>query len=241
MPIVKAVEVIGIYCQMVARIIAWWYARGTYRYWYSWTPNRGLVRPARRPASSYSLLVRSGRIASSAKQRLPIAFLAGAVSPHCRQRVGKMLSTSTLSGGCCGWTGTAVHGRCTSRPAASASTCKLQISAHAEHLSFFGRRPDRRRGLEIACLAGNRTRIRIGDDDLATSKQSLRSSGVRINKCLRHIASRRETDRFVETGRIQINGKTATHGDRVSPGDVIELDGQRVDWEKLNVFGKPAL
>jgi 23S rRNA pseudouridine2604 synthase len=56
---------------------------------------------------------------------------------------------------------------------------------------------------------------------------------VRVNKCFRAFASRREADRFVEEGRVRVNGVIATTGDRVCPGDVVELDGRPVAWEEL--------
>ena len=60
------------------------------------------------------------------------------------------------------------------------------------------------------------------------------SSGtVRINKCFREFASRREADRFVELGRVTVNGTLAVSGQRVQPGDIITLDGKKVNWETL--------
>lgn len=56
---------------------------------------------------------------------------------------------------------------------------------------------------------------------------------VRINKCFREFASRREADRFVEDGRVAVNGVTATSGQKVQPGDVVTLDGKKVQWEVL--------
>ncbi|KAK3270194.1 hypothetical protein CYMTET_21396 [Cymbomonas tetramitiformis] len=57
---------------------------------------------------------------------------------------------------------------------------------------------------------------------------------VRINKCFKGFASRRESDRFVEQGRVQINGIVAEPGARVRAGDCVVLDGKRIDWEHLN-------
>jgi 23S rRNA pseudouridine2604 synthase len=56
---------------------------------------------------------------------------------------------------------------------------------------------------------------------------------VRINKCFKNTASRREADRFLAEGRVTINGATATAGDRVVPGDKICLDGKLVRWTAI--------
>mmetsp|Transcript_34054 Transcript_34054/g.45001 ORF Transcript_34054/g.45001 Transcript_34054/m.45001 type:complete len:335 (-) Transcript_34054:235-1239(-) len=60
--------------------------------------------------------------------------------------------------------------------------------------------------------------------------------GVRLNKCFKEFASRRESDRFIAEGRVTLNGKQAHPGDRAFPGDVVKLDGKSVEWEKLSVI-----
>lgn len=47
------------------------------------------------------------------------------------------------------------------------------------------------------------------------------------------IASRREAERLIEAGRIKVNGRIATLGERVAPNDKIEVDGRVIDAEKL--------
>lgn len=59
--------------------------------------------------------------------------------------------------------------------------------------------------------------------------------GIRINKCLKSFASRRESDVFIQHGRVHINGKLAVQGARVFPGDVVQFDGQVIAWERLTV------
>lgn len=51
---------------------------------------------------------------------------------------------------------------------------------------------------------------------------------MRINKFLAEqgVASRRESDELIKTGRIEINGKRAQLGDDVSINDVVTLDGK---------------
>lgn len=54
--------------------------------------------------------------------------------------------------------------------------------------------------------------------------------GERIQKVLSAMGfgSRREIERWIEQGRIKINGKTCVLGDRVDPGDWVHIDGKRV-------------
>lgn len=63
------------------------------------------------------------------------------------------------------------------------------------------------------------------------------SQGVRINKCFKSRFSRRESDVLVESGRVNVNGFPAEPGARVSPGDVVTLDGETVEWERLTLSG----
>uniref|UniRef100_A0A061S3H8 23S rRNA pseudouridine2605 synthase n=1 Tax=Tetraselmis sp. GSL018 TaxID=582737 RepID=A0A061S3H8_9CHLO len=56
------------------------------------------------------------------------------------------------------------------------------------------------------------------------------SNTVRINKCFKHLVSRREADRLIEQGRVRVNGDIAVTGSRVKVGDDIALDGKRINW-----------
>ena len=55
---------------------------------------------------------------------------------------------------------------------------------------------------------------------------------LRINKFFTHhgICSRREADRLIESGRVTINQRVASLGDKVSHEDVIARDGQVIPW-----------
>jgi 23S rRNA pseudouridine2604 synthase len=59
---------------------------------------------------------------------------------------------------------------------------------------------------------------------------SLRTS-IRINKYISEsgLCSRREADRFVEQGNVWINGRRATTGDQVVPGDRVKVNGQEIE------------
>ena len=63
---------------------------------------------------------------------------------------------------------------------------------------------------------------------------SAEEAGIRVNKALRATHSRREADRLVDAGRVTVNGVAATSGDRLVRGDAVRLDGELVDWERLN-------
>ncbi len=54
--------------------------------------------------------------------------------------------------------------------------------------------------------------------------------GIRINRFFTEhgVCSRRAADKFVEAGRVRINGVVAVHGATVKEGDAVELDGKRV-------------
>ena len=41
---------------------------------------------------------------------------------------------------------------------------------------------------------------------------------------------------MVRDGRVTVNGVVASMGDRVNPGDVVELDGREVRWEQLAII-----
>jgi 23S rRNA pseudouridine2604 synthase len=69
---------------------------------------------------------------------------------------------------------------------------------------------------------------------------------VRINKYLSEIGycSRREADKLIENGRVTINGKIPELGTKVTPGDVVAVDGKPVvKTEEKHVylaFNKPV-
>jgi hypothetical protein len=57
---------------------------------------------------------------------------------------------------------------------------------------------------------------------------------VRLNKCLSNIMSRRSADAALAAGRVSVNGRIATVGEKVIPGDVIRLDDcEVIGWEGL--------
>ncbi|HEY6085090.1 MAG TPA: pseudouridine synthase [Nitrospira sp.] len=63
---------------------------------------------------------------------------------------------------------------------------------------------------------------------------------IRINKFFTQhgICSRREADRLIEAGRVTINQRIASLGDRVSPGDMVARDGRIIPWRTPAVYIK---
>src|SRR5690606_8306902 len=59
------------------------------------------------------------------------------------------------------------------------------------------------------------------------------------------LGSRRELERWIEAGRVSVNGKVATLGDRVAGSDDIRVDGHPVKQEaahervRVVVYNKP--
>ena len=57
-----------------------------------------------------------------------------------------------------------------------------------------------------------------------------------MNKCFKDFTSRRNADRLVASSAVTVNGAVVAAGAMVFPGDVVELRGERVRWETLNVI-----
>lgn len=59
----------------------------------------------------------------------------------------------------------------------------------------------------------------------------LPAQSTRLNKYISEsgICSRREADRYIEQGNVFLNGKRATIGDQVMPGDVVKVNGQLIE------------
>lgn len=71
--------------------------------------------------------------------------------------------------------------------------------------------------------------------DVSKSSKKTFDQGIRVNKCFKSFASRRESDAFIENGRVTINGEKAFPGARVQEGDIVKLDDRIVDWQRLTV------
>lgn len=70
------------------------------------------------------------------------------------------------------------------------------------------------------------------------------NTGIRLNKYLSDagVCSRRQADRWVEEGKITINGNMAVMGQRVLPGDKVAVNGKPIKKEEEKVllaYNKP--
>lgn len=63
------------------------------------------------------------------------------------------------------------------------------------------------------------------------------AGGERIQKVLARggIASRREVERWIDEGRLKINGNLVTHGTHLKVGDYLQLNHRVVNWEKFSI------
>ena len=63
-------------------------------------------------------------------------------------------------------------------------------------------------------------------------------AGIRLNKFISDtgVCSRREADKLIEAGRVQINGKTAALGTRVTPADRVTVNGEALGARPSRVF-----
>lgn len=73
----------------------------------------------------------------------------------------------------------------------------------------------------------------------------MNDDSVSLNKFISEtgICSRREADRWIEAGRVKINGKTAAKGNRVFENDLVTVDGKALKSKPKTVFialHKPA-
>lgn len=80
------------------------------------------------------------------------------------------------------------------------------------------------------------------EEDFAARVQE---RNIRLNKYMSEagICSRREADRLIEAGRVQVDEKTAVPGMRVNAGQVILVDGKQIRQESemlLLALNKPA-
>jgi len=70
--------------------------------------------------------------------------------------------------------------------------------------------------------------------------------GIRINRYIsdKGVCSRREADKWIESGRVFINGKKATLGDRVQESDTVKIDGKAIPKKRetnvLIAYNKPV-
>ena len=66
----------------------------------------------------------------------------------------------------------------------------------------------------------------------------METQGIRLNKYIADsgFCSRREADRLIEQGRVQIDGRTGTLGDRVTDGMTVTVDGREMNRKEEKVY-----
>jgi pseudouridine synthase len=87
------------------------------------------------------------------------------------------------------------------------------------------------RSVEETCsgtsLSDTRSSVSEPDDAVPTTYLG---SGFRLVRCMPHLR-RREADAAVSGGRVRVNGVLVKPSRRVVAGDVVTLDGKKMDWE----------
>ena len=65
-----------------------------------------------------------------------------------------------------------------------------------------------------------------------------RAGEIRLNKYISEtgICSRREADKFIEAGKVKIDGLVATMGTKVSKGQIVTVNGRKVSKEEELVY-----
>lgn len=95
-------------------------------------------------------------------------------------------------------------------------------------------------------MSAGRARRAKRPEPRATAGES--PGGEKLQKILARagVGSRREMERWIEQGRISVDGSTASLGDRVLPGQVIRVDGQALSAgalvgakRRILVYNKP--
>lgn len=89
----------------------------------------------------------------------------------------------------------------------------------------------------------------IKSEPSAEQQTAVTGTGERIQKVLARggLASRREIERWIEEGRLNVNGVKVTPGLHLKPGDQVQINGRIVNWEKYTeqptrviVYNKPT-
>ena len=94
---------------------------------------------------------------------------------------------------------------------------------------------------------GPRARPPAGEDDKPGAAPAAAPRGEKLQKVLARtgLGSRREMERWIEQGRVSVNGRVATLGDRVGGKDRIDVDGKPLgrepqDTTRCILYHKPV-
>lgn len=80
---------------------------------------------------------------------------------------------------------------------------------------------------------------------IANENTDINSDNIRLNKFLSDsgVCSRREADKYIEAGKVKINGQVALMGQRVGKNDEVTFNNKKISIEKnliLLAFNKPV-
>jgi 23S rRNA pseudouridine2605 synthase len=99
--------------------------------------------------------------------------------------------------------------------------------------------PAGERHKKAASRGGSGTRKPFSETKPATTPNMIDANqpveGERIQKVLARggVGSRREIERWIEEGRIKLNGADVSPGTRLKAGDFLQINGRVVHWEKF--------
>lgn len=98
--------------------------------------------------------------------------------------------------------------------------------------------------ITFMALFSNQGGIRLADRK-KSSIEGKRGELIRVNKYLSEagVCSRREADRYIESGRVKVNGEVAMPGTKVGSADTVYVDNKKISiCEKLELiaFNKPV-
>lgn len=94
-------------------------------------------------------------------------------------------------------------------------------------------------------MTGNGEEKQEAEDDMTQGLRKEAAGGaLRLNKYISDagVCSRREADRLIEAGKVEIDGRVATLGSRVAPGQPVKVNGTFISREEemvLLVVNKP--
>ena len=102
------------------------------------------------------------------------------------------------------------------------------------------RKKQERSGLKtVAPRQANVPLARANDDSSVKAKLNVNNMGAgeRIQKVLARggVGSRREIERWIDEGRLKINGDIVKLGDRLKVGDYLQLNDRVMHWEKFAI------
>jgi len=123
--------------------------------------------------------------------------------------------------------GAAARAAAAAAPRSSAAVTSRNLDALAAAFAFSTTQRSVEETRSESSLADTRSSVSEPDDAGPTTYLG---SGFRLVRCMPHLR-RREADAAVSGGRVRVNGALVKPSRRVVAGDVVTLDGKKMDWE----------